>query len=650
MVFGRRQLERQATELAAILGPPDTPVTASGAVMTLVAATTDLRAWVADDRDFQSVQGDDWLHVIKDLRQSLTASGPKLRSVVDAVATPISPLLEKLISRPPGPDGAPTYTIDSAVRAELLPLLEQLDAELATEEAIRAAWRDLVSTSEDENLNRQVEELSFRRDTLWAIARRRGLDLGRFGVFWDVDSVLTDNPDAVQQELDLAAGMTHELVQLTDEPTGQALWQRIKLCEEILARPARRAECIVWLRLAPTSLPQWQVTHGQVTFYNADYLSSFIGHPELAHHFQVPPMEVLEPQGEPPILRDGEVEWERDWNMVYARVVLPDTAIHEAVAKATALVEALKAIHHATKGTWRILNGSIVFIDGERASPMSWGPKEDIAPDYFEPRNDRMGQDIERMPARNQTLDSESVVALQEAIALSAALKDAASPRDTVMAAVRALEHVNVKATGGGGHWADFSGEYLKKAHARVKVTESIARYARAAVEFFSPALPPSDPLHRELDDIRTSLSVFEWPHQLFNNRAAADHIPALKRIYAGHWLVRALGELETVLATPEGMYARLEEHGRRFDRQIGRVKRLRNSSTHGGPVSEAACESVSAFARNLGLQGINEVMKALLTGREIPSHMTDYRTDNQERYERAGTGGDLDALFVEWK
>lgn len=359
-------------------------------------------------------------------------------------------------------------------------------------------------------------------------------------------------------------------------------------------------------------------------------------------------MEVLDPQGDPPLLRAGEVEWEHDWNMVYARVEVPDTEIHAAMAKARTLVEALKAVHHATKGSWRILNGSILFIDGQRVSRLSWGPKEDI-PDHFEPRNDWMGQDIERMSVRDQTLDSASVADLQEAITLSAALKDAASPQDTVMAAVRALEYVNVRATGG-GHWADFSVDYFKKAQARVKVTEAIAGYARAAVEFFSPALPASDPLHRELVEIQTSLSVFQWPHQLFNTRAAADHIPALKRIYVGHWLVRGLGELEKVLATPEGMYARLEEQCRRFDRQIGRVKRLRNSSTHGGPVSRAACESVAAFARNLGLQSLNEAMRALLTGRDIPSYMTDYRADHQERYQKVRTAGDIDALFVEWR
>lgn len=647
-MFGRRQHERQVEELAAILGTPDTPITASGAVMTLPTAVTDLKAWVADDRAFQSVQGDDWLHVIEDLRQSLTTSGPKLRRVVEAITMPIEALLQTLISSTPGPDGAPIYAIDSAVRADLLPRLERLDVELATEEAIRAAWRDLVSTSEDGNLHRQVEELNFRRDTVWAIARRRNLDLGTFGVFSDVTSVLTDNPDAVQRELDLAAGVEHQFVPLSEEPTGQAVWQRIQLCEEILARPVRRADCIVWLRLAPTSLPQWEVTHGQVAFYNADVLSSFVGHPELAHRFKVPPMEVLDPQYDPPILLEGEVEWERDWHMAYARIVLPDTVVHGAAVKARTMVEALKAVHHAQKGTWRILNGSILFIDGRRASPLSWGPKEH-ASEIFRAENDWMGQDIERMPVRDQTLGEQSLDALRETITLSDALKSTTSPRDTVMTAVRALEYVNVRATGG-GHWADFAASYFKKAQARVKVTEFIARYARAAIEIFSPALLQSDPLHRELADIRTSVSAFEWPHTFFNIRAAADHIPALRRIYADHWLVRGLSELEKVLATPKDMFAQLEEQCRRFDRQIGRVKRLRNSSTHGGPVSEAACESVAAFARNLGLQSINEVTAALLAGRDIRSHMTDYRTDHQERYEKVRNSGDVDALFVEWR
>ena len=323
-MFGRRH-ERQVQELEVVVGQDLGAITASGAVMTLPAATADLLDWVADERTFRPAQGDDWLQVIDDFRDSLSTSGPKLRQVVSAIAGGVETLLRQLITVTSATDSSPNYAIDASVRATLLPMLHQLAGALATEAAIRAAWLDLLSTSE--KTHRAVKELMFRRDTLWSIAARRDLDLGRFGIFWDMRAVITDNPDAVQQELDTAAGVDHQPVPLTDEPTGQATWQRLKMCEEMLAKPAQRADCVVWLRLAPTSLPQWEVTHGQVTFYNADYLSSFIGHPELADRFTVAPTEVLDPSVDPPILIRDEVEWEHNYHMAYARVLLPDTVI-----------------------------------------------------------------------------------------------------------------------------------------------------------------------------------------------------------------------------------------------------------------------------------------------------------------------------------
>jgi aryl carrier-like protein len=246
--------------------------------MTLSAATQDLTEWLADDRDFRSLQGEDWLGLLDDFRDSLITSGPKLRRVIEATNNAVQPLLNQLISSNTAPDGTITYTIDSTVRADLSTRLRQLDVELAADAATIAAWLDLISTAE--KVHRTIEELSFRRDTLWAIARRRGLYLGPFGVFQNVASILTDNPDAVHEELDLAAGVEHVPRPLTSQPTGQEVWQRLKLCERVLIRPPWRGDCIVWLRLAPTSLPQWEVSHGQVTFYNADVLASFIGDPE----------------------------------------------------------------------------------------------------------------------------------------------------------------------------------------------------------------------------------------------------------------------------------------------------------------------------------------------------------------------------------
>ena len=645
-----RQHERLVEELSVQL-QFEQPITGSGAVMTLPAATADLKDWVADRRKFLSVQYDDWMQVIGDFRDSVAATGPKLISLFASVTAQIDSLLQGLISWTVAADGTRSYSIDATVRADVLQQLEQLETELATEAAIVAAWRDLVKSAE--NPNRAVEEISFRRDTLFAIAQRRNLDVvGSFCTFKSLNAVLTDVADAVQQELDREAGVKHERIFPPSwEPSGVPTWRRLQLCEQVLARQPYRGDCIVWLRLAPTSLPQREVTHGQVTFYNASYLSAFIRAPERAEEFfQVLPVEVLTPlpPERAPILRDGEVEWEDDWNMVYARVVLPGIEVHTAEANAIALVEAIKAVNHPTKDTWKLLRGSLLYIDGERRSLLSWGPKEYMPEPYYA-QNDWMGRDIGRMSRTNQTLDTQSIHDLQDAIGMSSALKAASgeSPQTVVMAAVRAIEHVNVWTTGGVKNWADFVSDYFKKAQARVRVVEFISHFTKTAIDHV-PDRRPGAPAQPELFEIRSRLMQMVGPHEYFNVRGAADDVAALRGIYADHWLSRGLAEGETALATPAGMFGRLDEQCRRFDRQLSRLKRLRNAAIHGGPISDAGCQSVAVFAFNLGHQCLNEAMRALLTGRDIPSHMDDYRTEHIDRFARVKATGDIDALFVQ--
>jgi excisionase family DNA binding protein len=127
--------------------------------------------------------------------------------------------------------------------------VEQLDVELATAEATSAAWRDLVSSAE--KVKRKVEEVSFRRDTLYAIAKHRNLDVtGSFGVFATVSSVLTDVADTVLEEEERAAGVDHEPVDppASWEPSGVQTWRRLHICEQVLAREPYRT----LHRLAPS--------------------------------------------------------------------------------------------------------------------------------------------------------------------------------------------------------------------------------------------------------------------------------------------------------------------------------------------------------------------------------------------------------------
>jgi hypothetical protein len=215
-----RQHERVVEELTVQLSF-EKPITGSGAVMTLPAATADLRDWIADQREFSSVQRDDWLQVIGDFRDSVAETGPKLSRHVeritsqiqlqlpklislsapdpvpspiasllrriapsnlsDRVAARIEPLLRRLLPHDQTTRPARSYSIDGSVRSDISRRLEQLDAELATTATTIAAWRDLVSSAE--NVSRKVEEVSFRRDTLFAIVKYRKLDVtGSFGL------------------------------------------------------------------------------------------------------------------------------------------------------------------------------------------------------------------------------------------------------------------------------------------------------------------------------------------------------------------------------------------------------------------------------------------------------------------------------------
>jgi hypothetical protein len=77
-----RQHERQVEDLDVQL-TFDKPITGSGAIMTLPAATADLK---------------DWMQVIGDFRDSLAKTGPKLSRHVEPITSRIESRLSELIS------------------------------------------------------------------------------------------------------------------------------------------------------------------------------------------------------------------------------------------------------------------------------------------------------------------------------------------------------------------------------------------------------------------------------------------------------------------------------------------------------------------------------------------------------------------------
>jgi hypothetical protein len=276
-----RQHERQVEELDVQL-TFDKPITGSGAIMTLPAPTADLKDWIADEREFTSVQRDDWMQVISDFRDSLAKTGPKLSRHVEPITSriesrlpemispsvpnpvPSSPiatflqrfaprdwsnrvaaridsLLRRLVPPPPSETKKKTYTIDDGVRSEIAGLLEQLDVEMLNPAATVAAWRDLVTSTE--KIGREVEEISFRRDTLFAMAEHRNLNVAERGngIFWRLSLLVTDSADDVLREEAIANGVEPTRVAREDiwEPSGVPTWRRLQLCEQFIVREHR---------------------------------------------------------------------------------------------------------------------------------------------------------------------------------------------------------------------------------------------------------------------------------------------------------------------------------------------------------------------------------------------------------------------------
>lgn len=568
-------------------------------------------------------------------------TGPKLLSVVGNRREVIDGLLRTLFT-PIGAGGKVDH-VNGAARTQLAVELHNLGDVLKSDEAFVAAWRDFVKSCETPA--RTFEEVSFRRDTVWAIAKNRRLDLGSFGLSYDLRGILSNHAFTVGRVSSRLAG---EPVRFNAEaePAPLTWWERIALCEKVICRPPVRGDCVVWLRLAPASLPHREVQHGQVTFYQAAWLAAHAGHPEWADHFTTVPSEVLaepDPNG-----RIDEIEWENEWNMVYARVSLPDIEIHEAEPTATTLIEGLRAINNVDDHMWVILRGRLTYVNG-RCRHREWGPKTTEIP-HFYPQNDWMGRDISLMFRSGRHYDSAAGHRLHQAINMSTALKSAAkeSPEAAVMAAVRAIEHVNSWTTGGSLTWDAFARKYLKKSHSRVRLTQFLRIFTQNAVDG-TPNEAPGGRTPRELRELRAKLYTTRYPdHKLFHTRAAVDNIAALHRIYQNHWLARGLQELDESFSTGPNLAARLEMHCRRFDSHLGRLRRLRNAAIHGGPVSDAAVQTVHVFAQTIGRECLNEALGAMLTSEDIATHMNAFRVDLIGRYDRIASSRDIDALFID--
>ncbi|KXF53099.1 hypothetical protein AXA44_45220 [Rhodococcus sp. SC4] len=613
------------------------------AAMTLPAAISELIAWLEDTREFVAAQYDDWQSVLDDFRDAYKESGPKLRREADRHYGLIEQRFTNLFTTSTSSCGDLQQSLDKDECRALLSNAQALKTALASDDSIAAAWTDLQKACRKPQSS--AEDIEFKHKSLWAIAELRRQDTRPIvGLPSRLAAVMRgEGPSIAHEQQQIGSAQP----QSTGTPPGEQeselpAWQRADLCEAVLRQHAQKADCIVWLRLDSAVPHQVEVTHGQVTFYHAPLLAECLGHPERVGDFTVIPAEVL--GLDPQIQGDTNLAWASEPSIVYARVHLPDVEIHLARAQARTLVSALIEVKEPPRGSWTLHNEAILFADGGLLDYGGWGPTETHL--WSQTASiDAVARRIELMGPESQTLDLTTTERLAAPLALASALTRAheESAEATVMAAVRAIEHVNAWAIGGRSDWAAFVRKYFKPGASRAQLVEFLFAFTSCATRTVPDpeAAPPAD-----LADIKEQLWTTSANVDYFKVNEALSHLSRLREIYQQHWLRRGLAELDSTFASGASVAGRLDAHGRRFDIHLKRLKRLRNAAIHGGPVTPDACESIAKFAHELGHYCLNQVMLAHLTGTYIRTHMDDFRNNERHRRESIETNSAYSELF----
>ena len=427
----------------------------------------------------------------------------------------------------------------------------------------------------------------------------------------------------------------------------------VDLAERCIVAGPLVGEYVVWFRIHPAFVPKVScVTHGDVTFYDAQMLAGSLTDHQRARELDVVPEELLTDEIRELQLSDRLDDYtgfQFDPQLVYARVTVRNVERHRAVDTARMYLDTVLAVVGVPNGMWKVLGGHL-FFDGEPTyfPAARWGLKEPRPEPVFH-QNDFVTTRLTEMSADGHIVTAASAERLQKVLRLQAALNSApeSDPEAVVMAAVRAIEHCNTWAVPAGGlNWYDFADDYLSDGYAVTVCGDRVAGEVFAAAEQYRPNSSPDPKTVRELAAISRNITVSDGWGTRIDKLKTTTHVSALKGIYAGHWLARQLAETDDFLTSSALLGTVLDLEQQRVYSKVQRLRRTRNAAIHGGTLSEVACSTISDFATYLAHQALNATIWAIVTGQRVDVHAASRRDEFRQRIQNLKQGGDPANLF----
>lgn len=653
MIF--EQHERWLAELREHTNRKET-VTCRAGYMQLTAIADEIETACADAREHGKQQLPSWESIAADIDDSLEWIGPDLRSLVD---TPARAVLDGINNDLLITGSGGGRQIDDTKRPFVARQTAALKAVLDHDDVLVAAWRDLVRACQDNDHTRYPSErIAFLRDTLVALSEYHKQDRRHFSPIETAVQVLAGNRFSVEHAQAMVGDPVDESTQVNPyAPSVLTEDERADLAARCVSDRPQVGQYVVWFRLREGYLRKDPcVTHGDITFYEAQSLASLLANHDSAREvLNVVPEELLTDEIREMQL-SGKVDdykgFQYEPGLVYARVIVHDVEYHLATETARMHLEALLAVVGVHDDMWKILGGHLFFD----ASPGTWnlpgamwGPKVADPPTTFY-QNDHFATDLANATSSGRLITAGIAQQLQPSLRLLSALTS--TPRDNaeavVMAAVRAIEHCNAwSAPTARLHWNAFIDAYLLDEYTLTTFARRVASDVFAAAVHYLPdhtrgAVPPA-----ELEAIKKDIVVEDggWGTRIDMTKTVV-HVPSLRTIYADHWLARQLAETGDILPSGAALGTAFDGEKQRVDARVKRLKRSRNAAIHGGPLSHAACDTIADFATTLARQALNTIIWANVTGQQVDAYATNRRDEYRQRILNLQQGGDLANLF----
>ncbi|MEU1982080.1 hypothetical protein [Nocardia sp. NPDC019395] len=646
------QRDRWLEELDEYTGRKET-ITWRAGRMPLTAIVDEISNACADARQHTGQQVRDWRSIASDLDEAATWIGPQLQTLVGPKATVVyQTIMNRLLVPKTNGRG---YNLEDSVRPVIAGQVDTLAKALEPDDALVAAWSDLVEACRDTDYAKYPHErVAYLRDTLVGLS-----DLRRQGRwFWSPMSTAVKVLFGYASSVRDAQVMVGDPVDpITPEnfnaPTNLTDSELATLAERCIVQTPATGDYVVWFRIHPAFVKGYEcMTHGNVTFYDAQQLASALcDHERARETFSVVPEELLTEK-----IRELQLSNDMDEfsgfeylpQLAYARVAVDRVERHRAVEMARLYLDTVLAVAGAPEEMWQVLSGTLLFGDGSyNPRPTEWGPKHPMPnPVFFQ--NDYFSTNLSEMTADGFLITSERAQQLQPVLALLNALTSVPreDPQAIVTAAVRAIEHCNTWVAPHEKYsWYAFAEEYLFDEFAVIALANRIGHDVFAAVVQHRPDRTPGasdDPALRAIqDDIEES----GWGSRI-DVRKALPHMGTLRRSYSKHWLVRQLSETDDILRSTTALGSSFDAEFRLLNARVGRLTRSRNAAIHGGTLSTAACESIADFALAMGRSALNTVIRAIVTGETVSMYATRQRDQYRRRIDNLRRGGDLKYLF----